>query len=644
MKQAIGIPLKLSLTTALYRLGRNLAVAAGLGMVFPYPVHGQLVASPVSPPQSRSSDRAKKSFSQSATEAAKRLARFPGSLRRNQKKSPDAQSSEPSTSPAQFSENTPADPRKVALQAVVKAAIPADRHYRETLADAIATCYWRNKFKPLWRGKPLPDRIFRALSVQMARHAIPGTRILNPDSIQSALRDSPVDRKDLARTISIGDAGAQVRFGAVSSDQIWPDWDSGDTPGSDDRSAAGFALDLFRGSKSRPFSLVRVMDDLAPKSWIYRELQKGYEKSKASMLRYSGLPNIPDPASYGVARAGQSYPYAPALAAHLIDKGYLKLPAQQIAALSSLTPELTKALIAFQTDYGLEADGIMGSSSWRILNTNAVDLFRANTINLHRARLIPGNLGNRYVIINLPSAELFAFEKKDQLAFHMRVVHGKASDKDHRTPIFRDVMQEIVFGPYWNVPKSIAMKEIIPKVLEEPDYLSRNNYEIVDSFSSSGAKVFDQSPETLNQVAEGTLFLRQTPGSDNALGHVKFLLPNQFNVYLHDTPSKRYFVRSQRDQSHGCIRLAEPKKMALWTLGSQGWDQAKITQAMEAKKRTGHRVENGLNVYITYFTLFPRPQGNGLYVLAPARDVYGLDPVDTRTLAAVIPWEESGGQ
>ncbi len=606
--------------------------ALSIALALPDSVSCQIVATPVPTEKKNRSN---------STDAAKRLALFPGSRRKKKKKNAEnSLSTDSRANPDGSNEPTPSDPRKTALETAIASAIPSDRHYRLILADAIATCYWKNHFKPLWRGKRLPDRLQRALSLQLSQHALPGSMVLDTSAVQSSLGSSQVDRKDLAKTIVIADAGAMVRFGAVDPKKLWPYWDSGDTPGSSDRSASAFARDLLQASKLRPASVEKVIGILGPKSWIYRELQRGYQQSKASILKYSGLPNIPDPAEYGVARAGQAYPYAPALAAHLIDKGYLKMSATQAADTSSLTPDLTAALIAFQKDYGLEADGIMGSSSWLILNSNPADIYRANTINLHRARLIPSYLGDRYVIINLPTAELFGFEKNDSYALNMRIVHGKASKEAHRTPIFRDVMQEVVFGPYWNVPRTIATKELVPKALEEHDYLSRNNYQIVDSFDPDGAKIYQESAETLAQVAAGSLFLRQAPGADNALGHVKFLFPNQFSVYLHDTPSKQFFARSQRDRSHGCIRLSEPNKMAVWTLGSQGWNETKVKNAMNAEKRTSHRVENKVNVYITYFTLFPRPKGNGRYILAPARDVYGLDVVDSKTLGPVISWKQ----
>jgi len=202
------------------------------------------------------------------------------------------------------------------------------------------------------------------------------------------------------------------------------------------------------------------------------------------------------------------------------------------------------------------------------------------------------------------------------------------------------VMQEVVFGPYWNVPKSIAVKEILPKAAADWGYLSRNRYEIVGSFSGEGASTYRLSPDNLEKVANGRLFFRQLPGPSNALGRIKFLLPNSFNVYLHDTPSKSYFARSQRDHSHGCIRVAKPQTLGDWVLGNQGYGDGAVKKAMYADRRKSQAIQDRVNVFILYFTTFPRPKPDGTHILAPARDVYGLDITDSRTLVDVVPWKE----
>jgi len=251
---------------------------------------------------------------------------------------------------------------------------------------------------------------------------------------------------------------------------------------------------------------------------------------------------------------------------------------------------------------------------------------------------MPARPGDRYLIANLPCAELYLFDSNDFHVKTMRIVHGRADKETHRTKIFRDRMQEVVFGPYWNVPPSIAVKELLPKMQEDWGYLSRNDYEIVTSFGGSTGNRL--SPETLAGVAQGKLLIRQKPGSSNALGYVKFLFPNTFNIYMHDTPSKEFFARANRDHSHGCIRVSKPDELAEWVFAPDGWTIDRVREAMKNDLNKGVAVKGGINVYITYFTTFPRPVPGGRILMAPGRDVYELDGVDARTLSSVIPWTE----
>jgi murein L,D-transpeptidase YcbB/YkuD len=420
---------------------------------------------------------------------------------------------------------------------------------------------------------------------------------------------------------------------------IWPDWDSGDKPGSDEGSVESIVGDLVTVTSAHPFEMEKAIHAMGPKNWIYRELHKAYPAAKEAILKYSGLPQIPSPEQIGPGKPGELYPAAPAIAAHLVDRGYLAMAPAEAAALTMMTPELTGALIAFQTDYGLDPDGVFGQASWGHLNANAADRFRSIVINLHRARLMPGKPGDRYLIANLPCAELYLFDANDFPAKSMRIVHGKASVASQHTRIFRDRMQEVVFGPYWNVPPSIARKELLPKMQEDWGYLSRNNYELVNSFGgSAGTRV---SPDTLAAVSSGSLLIRQRPGGSNALGYVKFLFPNPHNIYMHDTPARDFFARANRDYSHGCIRVAKPDELAEWVFAPEGWTLEQVRGRMKNDLNKGVTVKGGINVYITYFTAFPRPAPGGRFLIASGRDVYGLDSVDARTLAAFIPWQEA---
>ena len=376
--------------------------------------------------------------------------------------------------------------------------VPEDRHYREELADALTQAYSGRGFRPLWPEGGRLDSIRREIYASINSHALPEPLALDPSVIAAGIHTDIVAREDLAASIAILDAALLIRLGQVPTETIWPLWNSGDTPGEDARDCDSIANDLIRAASLTPFNMGRIMDEMGPKNWIYRELRKAYPEAKESILSYSGLPGIPDPATAGVGKPGEAYPYASAIGAHLVDRGYLEMPEEQLAALSQITPELEAALKAFQEEYGLDADGVFGPASWRYLNTNAASRFHSIVINLNRARLLPADFGDRYILVNLPSAELYGFEDNDFLTTTMRIVHGKAEKDTHHTPVFRDVMKEVVFCPYWNVPPSIAEKEILPKAQGDWGFLSRNRYEIVSDFNPYNKNTTASLPRTSN--------------------------------------------------------------------------------------------------------------------------------------------------
>ena len=526
------------------------------------------------------------------------------------------------------------------LHDVILQLLPEDRHYREKLAGALASVYAGRGFRSLWPEAALIDSLHREICTALNSHALPELMALDPSSLLVGIETDIVDKNDLAVSIAILDAALMIRLGYLPIESIWQKWNAGDTPGDDGRDVESIAKDLIVASSLTPFDIARVMAELGPKNWIYRELRKAYPEAKRSILTYDSLPTIPDPATVGIGKPGATYPYAPAIGAHLADRGYLQLPEDQVATLSLITPQLELALRAFQEDHGLDPDGIFGPASWLYLNTNAASRFRSIVINLHRARLLPEDFGDRYLLVNLPTAELHGFEDNDFHTTTMRIVHGKAEKEAQQTPIFRDVMREVVFSPYWNVPPSIAKNEILPKAEEDWNFLSRYRYEIVSDFNPHNTRTHRLSLQNLELVSEGRLFLRQLPGPTNALGRVKFLFPNTDNIYMHDTPAKKIFARSRRDSSHGCIRVESPHVLGAWALGSQGWSHEEVKKAMFSGTRRSQLLEDAINVFIVYFTTFPRPVSGGKKVMAPGRDVYELDSKDATTLADVIPWVE----
>ena len=236
-------------------------------------------------------------------------------------------------------------------------------------------------------------------------------------------------------------------------------------------------------------------------------------------------------------------------------------------------------------------------------------------MNLERWRWVPQDLGARHVLVNVPRYEMQVIEgEKPVLA--MRVIVGAPETP---TPLFSDRMTYVVFSPYWNIPESILREETLPRLAEDPDYLLRNNMEVV---GTSGEVVDAASVDWSDEEAIKGLRFRQAPGPENALGLVKFIFPNNFSVYLHDTPGDALFNKQQRTLSHGCIRVEKPVTLAEYVLADRGgWTQPRITQAMHAQEEQTVKLKAPLPVHIGYWTAWVEQDGAVTF----ADDPYGLD-------------------
>jgi murein L,D-transpeptidase YcbB/YkuD len=214
--------------------------------------------------------------------------------------------------------------------------------------------------------------------------------------------------------------------------------------------------------------------------------------------------------------------------------------------------------------------------------------------------------------VNIPAFRLDVWEG-DTVALSMRVVVGK---KDTPTPIFTDAMTHVVFSPYWNVPPTIAKDETLPSALRDPSFLQRTNMEVLDE----KGQVVD--PATIDLERPSDYKFRQRPGSSNALGLVKFMFPNEFNVYLHDTPADSLFVRASRSFSHGCVRVEQPQALAEYLLKDQAeWTRESISKDMYAGEERTVKLRESVPVYIGYWTVDVTPDGKAAFL----PDVYGLD-------------------
>jgi murein L,D-transpeptidase YcbB/YkuD len=237
-------------------------------------------------------------------------------------------------------------------------------------------------------------------------------------------------------------------------------------------------------------------------------------------------------------------------------------------------------------------------------------------MNLERWRWAPRDLGERYILINVPAYQLQVMEREKPV-LAMRIIVGKP---DTPTPLFSDEMTYIVFSPYWNIPESILRNEMLPRVVDNPDVLRRNNIEVVGTSGTVDPSTIDWSDES---VTSG-LHFRQAPGPENALGLVKFIFPNHFSIYLHDTPGDTLFFKPKRTFSHGCVRIENPVGLAEYVLRDQPqWTAERITSAMNAGREQTVKLKTTIPVHIGYWTAWVEPDGNVTYL----DDPYSLDVV-----------------
>ncbi len=335
-------------------------------------------------------------------------------------------------------------------------------------------------------------------------------------------------------------------------------------------------------------------DDFAAALVRMRPADAGYDSLRTELGKYreivkdGGWPSIPE--GKALKRGQRDTPdRINALRTRLRAEGYLDTDSSSAPVFDR---GLAAAIAEYQARHSIVVDSMLGAETVESLNLPADYRVAQIAANLERYRWMPHDLGDRYILVNVPQFYLHAYDS-GQKALDMKVIVGKEYE-DRATPVFADSMETVVFRPYWNVTPTIAAKEIFPKVAQDPGYLAANNMEVYND--------------------HGRQAVRQLPGDKNSLGLVKFLFPNDFNIYLHDTPQHELFKKDVRAFSHGCIRLEKPAELAQWVLG---WDAGRVDTEMHGKDNHAVQLPKKIPVYIVYFTAFVQDGhlnfGNDLY-------------------------------
>jgi murein L,D-transpeptidase YcbB/YkuD len=357
-----------------------------------------------------------------------------------------------------------------------------------------------------------------------------------------------------------------------------------------------------------------------------------YGRLLQALARYRALAAQPPLASVTGIRdklsPGDACACLPALAARLVAFGDLSRDWRP-GAERRYAGAIVDAVVSFQERHGLEPDGIVGRATLAALNRPLDSRVRQIELALERLRWLPELPRSRAIAVNIPEFRLWAFDAERLGAtpvFRMDVIVGKAVPT-HRTPIFSERMTRLEFSPHWNVPPGILSRELLPRLARDPGYLSREHLEVVHR---DGRVATTLDANTLDALARGDARLRQRPGPDNAVGGVKFVFPNRANVYLHDTPARELFRRTRRDFSHGCIRVADPVKLARFVLGdAPGWSDDDIRAAMSAGTPRFVPLARAVPVLIFYVTSLVDPDGRVLFLADP----YAHDATLDRALA-----------
>jgi len=401
-----------------------------------------------------------------------------------------------------------------------------------------------------------------------------------------------------------------------------------------------FAIDLGPRKYDLPEHLRSKVIDAQDVSAAMAQVEPpydGYRRAEAALATYLKLAAQGDGARLSVpersVRPGNPYAGMPQLIARLRQLGDLA-PGQEAPPDSAIyRGAMVDAVKHFQRRHGLEQDGILGAGTISELNKPLGYRVQQLQLALERYRWVAPNFPEPPVLVNIPEFRLRTLRRQPAKFLTMRVVVGRAYRS--QTPVFTDQMRYVIFRPYWNVPISIQRRELVPKTERNRGYLAANRYEVTNR---SGVVVSDGavSDDILSGLRSGALSIRQKPGPKNALGLVKFIFPNNYNVYLHSTPAPELFSRARRDFSHGCIRVEDPVPLAAWVLRDKpGWDEGRIKATMNgAVDNVQVNLDKPIPVLILYSTAVVEPDNEIRFF----DDIYGYDKALQKVLDTGPPY------
>lgn len=366
-------------------------------------------------------------------------------------------------------------------------------------------------------------------------------------------------------------------------------------------------LELLRNI-SKGFDLNKVLDSLKPKHIVYLGLKNSLKEYRDKGFIENSSTSI---ASGKMIRPGEKDERIKNITNRLFELGYYKNNPDSVNEVYS--EKIEAALKDFQQDHGLQVDGFIGNTTIENLNLTREDRYHQLLVNLERWRWYPRDLGNHYVIINIPDYELNVVQENDTIQHHKTMVGTEA----RKTPVFSDKIDYIIYNPTWTIPPTIMKNDVIPGAAGDNNYLSRKGIKVYDH---SGNEV-DPSVINWNSSKARSYIYRQPAGPTNPLGVVKIIYPNEYMIYLHDTPSKSLFTNNARAQSSGCVRVENVLNLTEHLLSDQEkYDSEKISEILESGETTQIPVTQNVNVHHFYWTAYQNEDTTRFI-----DDIYDLD-------------------
>lgn len=488
----------------------------------------------------------------------------------------------------------PTSPVAKAIQAAMSPDLP----------DGMVLHYGANAFAPVWFTK---DGVSENMHLTVAAMADANAHALNPNNY------APLELVDQARDAQTPEDWARldlefsrqyIRYAThLTSGRVQPNKVNKALNLFPNRPDPDALLDAARD----PDEFSTFLETLAPRSDNYARLKRrlAQYREKAADGGFTPVP------SGEVLKPGMTDPRVVILRQRLLEEDIVEAENHSGDVYDGA---LVEAVKTFQEYNGLETDGVIGKNTVARFNTPIEDKLIQMELNMERRRWMRDDLGSFYIFVNLADQNLKVV-KNSKTVHTARVVVGKPY---HATPVFSDTMEYVEINPYWNVPYSIATKEYLPKLQSNPSALHSKNIRV---FQGESEVVPTQVAWNSYSQSSFPFRLRQDPGNSNALGRIKFMFPNKFNIYIHDTPSKTLFSRSERTFSHGCIRVSDPFQLANVLLEHTGAASGRWEQIRDSEKRTIVKPTESIEVHLTYLTAWMNKDGSTHF----RKDIYERD-------------------